>query len=107
MRLSHGYVDELCATATQHTANVVLGWAGQGGYEPSGFSRKLLDLLGACDQMNRRKVGSGFPEWAAAYELYHEVAHGMDLLRQIAADGPGPPSAVIARGACPTCGASL
>lgn len=53
-----------------HTARDVLGYYGlEGGYEPGGFTKKLIALLEIADPQNTRKLLEAFPGFRPAFEI--------------------------------------
>lgn len=73
-------------TLTSETAAHVLFQERLGGWPPSTFSAKLLDLWTSADTDNAERLADGFPEYAAAIALLKSGQPGIDQLRAIAGD---------------------
>lgn len=52
------------------------------GQEPSGFGRRLFELLLVCDRVNLSKMAILFPEHASAVDLYRNWPDGVVFLRK-------------------------
>lgn len=74
------YTGDLSAEVAAH----VLFQERQGGWPPSTFAAKLLDLWTSADTNNAARLAVAFPEYAAAIALMGEGQPGIDQLRAIA-----------------------
>ncbi len=50
------------------------------GWEPGGFTTKLLAAMGASDGLNRAKLALGFPEYVTAFDLVTQQPWGLEYL---------------------------
>jgi hypothetical protein len=73
-------------TIPMETAAHVLWTERKGGWPPSTFAAKLLDLWTSADTDNAERLADGFPEYAAAIALMRSGEQGVQQLRAIAGD---------------------
>lgn len=68
---------------TPETAAHVLFHLGRGGWPASQFIQHLLRSFETADIVNRARLGVGFPEYLAAFELYRSSDSGVAKLQAI------------------------
>lgn len=78
--------EQAAVTIPTEAAAHVLFQEGLGGWPPSTFASKLLNLWTSADTGNADHLAVAFPEYAAAIDLVRSGQQGIEQLRAIAGD---------------------
>lgn len=65
-------------------ANEVLGFYGVKNFQPGSFTKNLISALNSADPVNMVKLGSVYPEYAKAVQMYKKDYDGLEKLEEIA-----------------------